>query len=127
MPVTYRDDTFWNRKKADFFLWTIRRQSHIAAAMQTQLISAVALVLLLTLLLPLRLETALQGIFYGGMAIIALVWALIERRRSWLLGIDDPALKDTAHQAMIAYLKQRAACDRVPDSCRGENCPSPTC
>ncbi|MFZ0131419.1 MAG: hypothetical protein WAK95_02675 [Desulfobacterales bacterium] len=127
MPVTYHDDTFWNRKKADFFLWTIRRQGHIAVVIHTQLTSAVALVLLLTLLLPIRLETALQGIFCGGMAVIALVWALIERRRSWLLGIDDPALKETAHRAMIAYLKQKAACNTVPGGCREEKCPSPHC
>jgi len=127
MPVARRDDTFWSRKKADFFLWTIRRQSHIAVAIQTQLTSAVALVLLLTLLLPIRLETALQGIFFGGMAVIALVWALIERRRSWLLGIDDPVLKEAAHQAMIAYLRQKASCDSVPNGCGEENCRGHRC
>ncbi|MFZ0242763.1 MAG: hypothetical protein WAL90_14055 [Desulfobacterales bacterium] len=122
MPISRREEPFWNQKKTDFFLWTIRRQSHIAAALQTQLIAAVAVMLLITLLLPIRLETALQGIFCGGMAVIALVWALIERRRSWLLSIKDPALKETAHQAMIAYLKQRATGDRLPDKGGKENC-----
>lgn len=127
MPVARYDDTFWNRKKTVFFLWTIRRQSHIAAALQTQLIAGVAVVLLLTLLLPIRLQTALQGIFYVGMAVIALVWALIERRRSWLLGIDDPALKEAAHQAMIAYLKQKAACGSEPHGCGEETCSGRQC
>ncbi len=127
MPVARRDDTIWNRKKADFFLWTIRRQRQIAAVIHTQLTAAVAVALLLTILLPIRLETALRAIFLGGMAVIALVWVLIERRRSWLLGIDDPALKETAHRAMIAYLKQKAACNTVPGGCGEERCISPHC
>ena len=58
-------ETYWSRKKADFYLWTIRRQHHISATIRTQLMSAVSVVLLLSILLPIRLETALHVIFYS--------------------------------------------------------------
>jgi hypothetical protein len=48
--------------------------------------------------------------------IFGLIWVLIERRRSWLLHIDDPALKDIAHTVMLAYLY-----DRLPKSHRNRH------
>jgi hypothetical protein len=117
-----------SRKKtmAAFYLWTIRRQQHISDVIKTHMISAAAVVLLLTIILPLRLETALQIVLIGGLTIVALLWVLVERRKSWLLAIEDPALKDAAHQAMITYLRQKV---RIPssanDKCRkqaGNNC-----
>ena len=86
-------ETYWSRKRAEFYLWTIRRQHHISATIRTQLMSAVSVVLLFSILLPIRLETALYIILYTGLAVIGLLWALIERRRSWLLGIQDPVLR----------------------------------
>ena len=115
-------ETYWSRKKADFYLWTIRRQHHISAAIRTQLMSAACVVLLLSILLPIRLETALHVIFYSGLAVIGLLWALIERRRSWLLGIQDPVLKETAHQAMIAYLMQRTSIGCPKGQCSDSDC-----
>ena len=111
-------ETYWSRKRADFYLWTIRRQNHISATIRTQLMSAVSVVLLLSILLPIRLETALFVISYAGLAVIGLLWALIQRRRSWLLGIQDPVLKETAHQAMITYLMQRTSFGRHQGQCR---------
>lgn len=115
-------ETYWSRKRADFYLWTIRRQNHISAIIRTQLISAVSVVLLLSILLPIRLETALHVILYTGLTVIGLLWALIERRRSWLLGIQDPVLKETAHQAMITYLRQRTSFVRPQDQCSDGGC-----
>jgi hypothetical protein len=115
-------ETYWSRKRADFYLWTIRRQHHISATIRTQLMSAVSVVLLLSILLPIRLETALHIILYTGLTVIGLLWALIERRRSWLLGIQDPVLKETALQAMITYLRQRASFGRPQGQCRDGGC-----
>jgi hypothetical protein len=115
-------ETYWSKKRADFYLWTIRRQNHISVTIRTQLMSAVSVVLLLSILLPIRLETALHIIFYTGLAFIGLLWALIERRRSWLLGIQDPVLKEAAHQAMIAYLKQRMSFGRPQSQCSDGDC-----
>jgi hypothetical protein len=115
-------ETYWSRKKADFYLWTIRRQNHISAAIRTQLMSAVSVMLLLSILLPIRLETALHIILYTGLTVIGLLWALIERRRSWLLGIQDPVLKETANQAMITYLRQRTSFGRPQGQCSEGGC-----
>jgi hypothetical protein len=117
MQILSRGETYWSRKKADFYLWTIRRQNHISATIRTQLMSAVSVVLLLSILLPIRLETALHIILYTGLTVIGLIWALIERRKSWLLGIQDPVLKEAAHQAMIFYLKQRTSYGRPQSQC----------
>ena len=116
------DETYWSRKRANFYLWTIRRQNHISATIRTQLMRAVSVVLLLSILLPMRLETALQVILYTGLTVIGLLWVIIERRRFWLLGIQDPVLKETAHQAMIAYLKQRATFGRPQSQCSDTDC-----
>jgi hypothetical protein len=122
MQILSRGETFWSRKRADFYLWTIRRQDHISATIRTQLMSALPVVLLLSILLPIRLETALHIILYTGLTIIGLLWALIERRRSWLLGIQDPVLKETAHHAMIFYLEQRRSCGRPQSQCSDGEC-----
>jgi hypothetical protein len=84
--------------------------------------SAVSVMLLLSILLPIRLETALHIILYTGLTVIGLLWALIERRRSWLLGIQDPVLKETAHQAMITYLRQRTSFGRPQGQCSEGGC-----
>ena len=117
MQFLSRGETFWSKKRADFYIWTIRRQNRIAATIRTQLMSAVSVVLLLSILLPIRLETALHIILYTGLTVIGLLWLLIERRKYWLLGIRDPVLKDAAHQAMIAYLKQRTSYSRPQPHC----------
>jgi hypothetical protein len=122
MQILSRGVAFWSRKRADFYLWTIRRQDHIAATIRTQLMSAVSVVLLLSILLPIQLETALHIILYTGLTIIGLLWALIERRKSWLLGIQDPVLKEAAHQAMIFYLEQRRSCGQPQSQCGDGDC-----
>ncbi|MGA9539403.1 MAG: hypothetical protein WBR24_26150 [Desulfobacterales bacterium] len=122
MQILSRGETFWSRKRADFYLWTIRRQDHISATIRTQLMSAVPVVLLLSILLPIRLETALHIILYTGLTVIGLLWALIERRKSWLLGIQDPVLKEVAHQAMIFYLEQKRSCGQPQSQCSDGEC-----
>jgi hypothetical protein len=115
-------ETYWSRKRADFYLWTIRRQHYISAVIRAQMMTAVSVVLLLSILLPIRLETALHIILYTGLTVIGLLWVLIERRRSWLLGIQDPVLKETAHQAMITYLRQRTSFGRPQGHCSDGGC-----
>ena len=122
MQILSRGETYWSRKRADFYLWTIRRQNHISATIRTQLMSAVSVVLLLSILLPIRLEIALHIILYTGLTVVGLLWALIERRKSWLLGIQNPVLKEVAHQAMITYLKQRASLGRPQSQCSDGEC-----
>jgi hypothetical protein len=92
---------------AQFFLWTIRKQDHIARGVTMNIWSAVSAVLAIALVGLVTLEMALQIILAGGAATGALIWILIERRRSWLLSISDPQLKAEAHQAMIDYLVKK--------------------
>jgi hypothetical protein len=122
MQILSRGEAFWSRKRTDFYLWTIRRQDHISATIRIQLMSAVSVVLLLSILLPIQLETALHIILYTGLTIIGLLWVLIERRKSWLLDIQDPVLKEAAHQAMIFYLDQRRSRGRPQSQCSDNEC-----
>jgi len=122
MQFLSRGEAYWSRKRAEFYLWTIRRQHHISATIRTQLMSGVSVVLLLSILLPIRLETGLHVILYTGLTVIGLLWILIERRRSWLLGIQDPVLKETAHQTMITYLKQKTSIGRPQSHCGDSDC-----
>ena len=90
-----------------FFLWTIRKQDQIARFFTMHMWSAVSAVLVMALIGFVSLEMALQIILIGGVATAGLLWVLIERRRSWLLGISDPKLKAEAHRVMIDYLAQK--------------------
>ncbi len=99
---------------ARFFLWTIRKQDHITHWFAMNMWAAVSAVLVSALIGLVSLERALQIILAGGLAAGGIIWILIERRRSWLLGIADPKLKAEAHRAMLVYLceklQTRSAC-----------------
>jgi hypothetical protein len=92
---------------AQFFLWTIRKQDQITRGITMNIWSAVSAILAIALVGLVTLEVALQIILVGGVATGALIWILIERRRSWLLSISDPGLKAEAHRAMIDYLAKK--------------------
>ena len=108
-----------------FFLWTIRRQDQITRWVAMNMWAAISAVLAVSLIGLVAVETALQIIFSGGMASVAFIWILIERRRSWLLSISDPQLKAIAHQAMIDYLAKKlrsgSKCRNRPNG--GDACP----
>ena len=95
------------RFSARFFLWTVRKQDQISRVFTLNMWAAISAVLVSTLIGLVSLETALQVILWGGIAVGGFTWILIERRRSWLLGITDPKLKADAHQVMIDYLSKR--------------------
>ena len=88
-------------------MWTIRNQSLLAYHIQVYIWCAVAVILLLTLANKIALQAALETILFGGGFICAMIWLLIERRRSWLLHIEDPDLKRTAHRVMLTYLNEK--------------------
>ena len=94
---------------AKFYFWTIRNQDHLTRGITINMWSAVSAVLIIALVDFVSLEMALHIIFVGGAATAALIWTLIERRRSWLLSISDPELKAEAHRTMIDYLAKRTS------------------
>jgi hypothetical protein len=112
----------WEDKMSALYLWSIRRQGMISSGVLTYVCSVVATLLLMSLLVPLKLGITLQIILFGGLMVCGLLWVFVERRRSWLLTIRDPALKEEAHRAMIAYLRKRigvspsCGCDSKDDS-----------
>ena len=99
---------------ARFFLWTIRQQDSISRCISVNMWSSVSAVLAISLAGLITIEMALQIIFVGGLAAGIFIWILIERRRSWLLGISDPKLKAAVHRMMIEYLIKKL-------------CPGPEC
>ena len=107
MTTRNNEISYWNEKIIALYLWSIRRQDSISLSVQTHMWSAVFAILLMSFLIPIKLEIALQIIFFGGLTACAILWVFIERRKTWLLNIKDPVLKETAHQAMIAYLEKR--------------------
>ncbi len=99
-----------NRSKtrvARMLTWTIRHQDQLAFHTRLYMWSAVAIVLLLCLAGEIPLEAALEVILIGGLMICGWLWILIEWRRAWLLGIDDPDLKQEVYACMLAYLAAR--------------------
>jgi hypothetical protein len=99
-------------RTARFFLWTIRRQEHIRYLLTMNVWIYVYILLVLALFTPIRIETALHILLISGLALGASLWILIERRRSWLLGIRDARLRETAHRVMIDYIRKKVGSDR---------------
>jgi len=87
-----------------FWIWTIHRQSFLARTILLYIWAAVSAIIFLSLIGRFSMEAALYGIFFGGMTILFVLWVLIERRRTWLLGITDPEVKHEAHEAMLSYM-----------------------
>ena len=107
MTTRNNDKSYWDEKIEALYLWSIRRQDSISLNVRTHMWSAVFAILLMSFLIPIKLEIVLQIIFFGGLTTCAILWAFIERRKTWLLNIEDPVLKEIAHQAMIAYLENK--------------------
>lgn len=92
---------------AHLLIWTIREQNLIAYHVRIYVWSGVIILLLLTLSQKISLETALYALLVSGVIIGLGLWIAIERRRSWLLRINDPDLKQEAYDAMLTYLAQK--------------------
>jgi hypothetical protein len=52
-------------------------------------------------------ETALHGIVISLISISLLIGLLVYARRSSLLNIQDPVLREAAHEAMILLIRNR--------------------
>ena len=95
---------------ARFYLWTIRKQDQITRGVVMNIWAAVSAILACAVVGLVSLQMTLQIMIFGGTALGSLMWVLIERRRSWLLGISEPKLRAEAHQVMIDYLNKRLRC-----------------
>jgi hypothetical protein len=68
----------------------------------------VYVLLVLVLFTPITIETTLHVLLISGLFLGGSLWVLIEMRRSWLLGIRDARLRETAHQVMIEFIRKKA-------------------
>lgn len=95
------------KKVARFCIWTIRNHDAIAANIRIYMFGGVAVILLLCLGGVVHLKTALVSIFLGGVSICALLWVLIENRRTQMIRIEDPELRKEAHETMLVFIEAR--------------------
>jgi hypothetical protein len=92
---------------ATFCIWTLRWQRLIAFQFRVFTWGATAVVLLLALAGEIAFETALHGIVISLISISLLIGLLVYARRSSLLNIQDPVLREAAHEAMILLIRNR--------------------
>lgn len=107
MPMKISHHTTKTGRFARILIWTIHKQDLIAYHIRLYVYCAVAIILILTLSQKIPLEMALLILLACGLVIGFGLWAAIERRRSWLLGITDPQLKKEIHAVMLAYLANK--------------------
>jgi hypothetical protein len=70
------------------------------------------IVIFLGMLGAVPLESALWSLFSSGLLIIGAAWLLIQKRKTWLLNIRDPELKQLTHDTMLAYIALKEKCVR---------------
>lgn len=91
-------------------IWTIVHHRFLVGRIRIYIWSASATILFLSIARIIPLHTALTTLLFCGCAMLILLWCLINWRKAILLDIDDPALKRTAHAAMLALIKSKE-CD----------------
>ncbi|CAN2039567.1 conserved hypothetical protein [Candidatus Magnetomoraceae bacterium gMMP-15] len=89
---------------AKLCIWTIRKHELLSYYFKIYMWLAVTTILFFALVNVIALTTALNAIFFGGLSIILISLVLIENRRSVLLNIDDPNLKEDAQNAMMELI-----------------------
>ena len=92
-------------------IWSIRRHNLLVAHLRIYVWSAATTILLLALGNVISLSTALYAILFSALGLMALIWLLLERRRTILLRIENKALRREAEAAMLAFIHARR--DRI--------------
>lgn len=94
-------------RTARFCIWTVLNQDLIAAHFRIYMVLGTLTVLLLHFAGKIGTSVALGGLFIGGVSIMILMTALIHARKRCLLAIEDPELREIAHEAMMIYLYRK--------------------
>ncbi len=95
-------------------IWTIRHQDLLAYHIRMYTWCAVAIILLLTLTQRISINIALYAILVFGSTIAVGIWIAIERRRTWLLQVNDPKLKQEIHLVMLNYIGNKTDLRNFP-------------
>jgi heme exporter protein D len=88
-------------------IWSIRHHDRLVGHLRIYVWSAAATILLLSLANRISLTTALYAILLCSLSLILLIWLLLERRRTILLGIQDAELRREAEAAMSVFIHAR--------------------
>ncbi len=94
-------------RTARFCIWTLRFHELIAYHLRVYTWVGTILVLVLAVAGKIPLEVALNGIVIGLLSVSFLMWLLIRARRLSLLRIEDPELRNAAHEAMVDLIRRR--------------------
>ena len=88
-------------------IWTIVNHNFLAGQLRIYLWSASATVLFFAVAGIIPLHIALYLLLFCGSVIMTLLWSLINWRKTILLDIQNPELKQTAHAAMLALIQSK--------------------
>lgn len=94
-------------RAARFCIWTVLNQDLLVARFRAYVILATLTVLFLHLAGVIGSAVALGGLFISGLSVMALLTVLIQARKKRLLAIQDPELREIAHEAMLIYLHRK--------------------
>lgn len=87
-------------------IWSVRNQLWLAGQVRIYIFAGTALIAFLALAGVISIETAMFSALCGGLVISGLIWTLIQIRRATLLNIEAPEVREQAHYAMLAYLRE---------------------
>jgi ABC-type bacteriocin/lantibiotic exporter with double-glycine peptidase domain len=100
-PLTFRSIL------AQASIWTISNHNFLAGQIRIYVWTGSAIVLFLAVPGIIPLHIALYALLFCGLAMLILLWILIQWRKAILLDIQDDKLKQTAHAAMLALIHDR--------------------
>jgi hypothetical protein len=104
-PMTRRTKPTAPSFRVKLCIWSIRNQSWLAGQVRIYIYGATALLAFLALAGAISIETALLSAFCGGAIMLCLIWTFIHQRKTLLLSIDNPEVRDQALSAMVDYLR----------------------
>lgn len=91
---------------AKWCIWSVENQSWLAGQMTIYIWSATAAVAIFALGDVITLGAAIWALFVSGVIVCISIWLLVLQRRTWLLNIEDPELRQQALDAMLNYLSR---------------------
>ena len=116
---------------AKLCIWSVQHQTWLAGRLRIYIWGATAVVAFFIFAGVIPLGTGLLALFFCGVSISTAIWLLLKVRRSWLLNIQIPELRQQALTAMIKYLREvnhsipeTPGCSSIsgPDSQRHADC-----
>lgn len=88
-------------------IWTLVHHDFLASRIRIYMWSASFTLLFFSVASIIPLQIALYLLLFCGCGIVILLWSLISWRKSILLGIQDPELRQIAHAAMLRLIYAR--------------------